>query len=288
MKFAVSLAFSDPLHYCALAKAAEEAGFSAVGVSDHVVHPENLRTPYPYTPDGKPRWEPFTDWPDPWVAIGAMTSVTERIRFYTSIFVLPMRNPFLVAKAIGTAAVMSGDRVSLGIGAGWMRDEFELLEQSFERRGRRMDEMIEVMHKLWSGGWVEHKGEFYAFDRLEMSPVPRSPVPILVGGFSEPALRRAARLGDGWISDIHSTDEIRELIKRLHGYRAEYGREGLPFEVYAAANDAFNIDGYRRLEEAGVTQLLTLPWVFYGGSPDSIDDKIDGVRRYGEDIIAKM
>ena len=166
MKFVTALAFNAPSHLCALARAAEEAGFASVALSDHLVHPETLRTPYPYTEDGKPRWEPFTSWPDPWVAVGAMAAVTERIRFYTSIYVLPVRNPFHVAKTIATAAAMSDDRVALGVGAGWMKEEFELTGQSFENRGKRMDEMIAVLRKLWAGGWVEHHGRFYDFDRL--------------------------------------------------------------------------------------------------------------------------
>jgi len=171
VKFAVVLAYNDPTRYLELARAAEAAGFDSMVVSDHVVHPEKLASVYPYTDDGLPRWVPFTPWPDPWVAIGAMSAVTKRLRFIVNVVVLPMRSPFLVAKTVGTAAVMTGNRVTLGVGAGWMREEFELLEQPFRGRGRRMDEMIEVMRKLWAGGMVEHHGKFFRFDRLEMSPV---------------------------------------------------------------------------------------------------------------------
>ena len=124
MKFVTSLAFSDPTQLCDLARAADEAGWDGLVVSDHVVHPEKIATPYPYTKDGAPRWQAPAPWPDPWVAIGAMAAVTRRVRFLTGIYVLPMRNPFNVAKAVGTAAVLSGDRVTLGVGVGWMREEF--------------------------------------------------------------------------------------------------------------------------------------------------------------------
>jgi probable F420-dependent oxidoreductase len=287
MKFVTSLAFSPLDHYGDIARAAEEAGFDGVALSDHVVHPETIKTPYPYTPDGKPRWEPFTPWPDPWVAIAAMTAVTTRLRFLTSVYVLPMRNPFQVAKTVGTAAVISNDRVALGVGAGWMEEEFKLLEQPFRQRGKRMDEMIEVMRKLWAGGMVEHHGKFYDFDRLEMSPAPSQPIPIYVGGLSKPALRRAAR-NNGWISDLHSTAELKEIVAQLRALREESGRAGEPFHVLASANDAFDIDGYRRLEEVGVTHLLTMPWMFYGGTIDSLDSKREGIRRFGEEIIAKI
>ena len=288
MKFAASLAFSDPTHFCELARAAEESGWDTLVLSDHVVHPEKIETPYPYTADGAPRWKAPAPWPDPWVSVGAMAAVTQRIRFLTGIYVLPLRNPFLVAKAVGTAAVLSGDRVSLGIGVGWMKEEFDLLEQDFRGRGRRADEMIEVLRKLWAGGMVEHHGHFYDFGRLQMSPAPRGRIPIYVGGISEAALRRVGRVGDGWVSDLHTAKELKQIVEQLRVYRAEYGRADEPLEVVAACSDAFDVDGFRRLEEIGVTQLLTMPWLMYGGSTESLDDKRDGLRRFADDIISRL
>lgn len=288
MKFVIAAAYSEPRDLLALARSADANGWDAIAVSDHVIHPEQSKTPYPYTADGSMRWPAHTPWPDPWVAIAAMAAVTERLRFLTNVFVLPMRSPFLAAKAIGTAAVMSDNRVALGVGVGWLRDEFALLGQDFHTRGRRTDEMIEVMRKLWTGRMVEHRGEFYAFDRLEMSPAPTEPVPIYFGGVSEPALRRAARIGDGWISDIHSTDELRAHCATLRAHRAEAGRANVPFSVLASANDAFNVDGYRRLEDAGVTHLMTMPWFFYGGPLIPLAQKLESIARFADDVIAKM
>jgi probable F420-dependent oxidoreductase len=288
MKFVTSLAFSDPTHLCEIARTADACGWDGLVVPDHVVHPEKIESPYPYTRDGSPRWQAPAPWPDPWVAVGAMAAVTERIRFYTGIYVLPLRNPFVVAKAVSTAAVMSGDRVTLGVGVGWMKDEFDLLEQSFRNRGRRMDEMIEVMRTLWAGGMVEHHGEYYDFGRLQMSPVPKARIPIIIGGLSEPALRRVGRLGDGWISDIHTTQELREIVAKIRAYREEYGRADAPLEVVAAASDALDADGFRRLEDVGVTYAQTMPWLMYGGPTDSLDVKVDGIRRFANDVIDKL
>ncbi len=288
MKFAVVLAYNDPTHYIELARAAEAAGFDSMAVSDHVVHPEKLASTYPYTDNGLPRWVPFTPWPDPWVAIGAMSAVTKRLRFIVNVVVLPMRSPFLVAKTVGTAAVMTDNRVTLGVGVGWMREEFELLEQPFRGRGQRMDEMIEVMRKLWTGGMVEHHGKFFRFDRLEMSPVPSEPIPIYVGGVSEPALRRAARIGDGWASELHSTREMSRFVARLRSYREDSPRAGQPLEICAAIDDAYKLDHYRRLEETGVTHLLTVPWMFYRGVSDSLETRCEAIRRFGDDVIARM
>jgi probable F420-dependent oxidoreductase len=288
MKFVCSLAFSPLAQYTALAQAADAAGFDAVAVSDHVVHPQKIVTPYPYTADGAPRWEPFTAWPDPWVSIGAMAAVTTRLRFLTSVYVLPLRNPFLVAKAVATAAALSEGRVTLGVGAGWMREEFALLEQRFEGRGRRMDEMIALLRKLWAGGFVEHRGEFYDVDPVEMSPTPPAEVPIWVGGLSEPALRRAARLGDGWISDLHTLEELRGIAAKLAAFRADSERAGRPFSLAAAVKDAFTLDGYRRAADVGVTHLQTMPWIFYSGGKDTLEAKCDGIRRFGDEIVAKL
>ena len=284
MQFVISLAFTPTAELCRIARCADEAGFGALAVSDHVVHPETIRTPYPYTPDGAPRWQPFTEWPDPWVAIAAMAAVTERIRFLTSIYVLPMRNPVLVAKQVATASILSCSRVGLGVGVGWMEEEFACMEQPFRRRGARMDEMITVMRKLWAGGWVEHHGEFYDFDRLEMSPTPAAPIPIYVGGLSQKALRRAATGADGWISDLHSTAELHPIIETLQRLRADSDRAGTPLQIIAAVNDAFDADGYRRLRDLGVTHLQTVPWLFYGGGTD-IQAKCDGIRRFAEDVF---
>jgi probable F420-dependent oxidoreductase len=286
MKFCCSLAFNDPSHFVELAKTAEHCGWDALMLSDHVVHPEKIRSIYPYTKDGAPRWEAPAPWPDPWVAIGAMAAVTSRIRFMTAVYVLPLRNPFVVAKAVGTAAQMSGNRVTLGIGAGWMEEEFELLEQSFSRRGARMDEMLEVMRKLWAGGMAEHHGEFYDFERLQMSPAVSERIPIYSGGLSKPALRRVGRLADGWISDLHTTAELREIVASLREERARHGREKEPLEVVAACTDAVDLDGYRRLEELGVTHLQTMPWVFYGLDGSSLEAKQEGLRRFADDVIS--
>lgn len=272
--------------YVEVAAAAEAAGFSSVALSDHVVYPEKLESVYPYTPDGKPQYDPEWDFPDPWVTIGAMSSATTSLEFFTNVFVLPARNPLLVAKTLGTVAKLSGDRVALGIGAGWMREEFEVLEQKFRARGRRMDEMIEVLRAVWGGGFVEHHGEFYDFDRLEVRPVPARQIPIYVGGHSEIALRRAARL-DGWIGVNYSMDELEAYCRQLAGYRAELGRADGPYEIVASPLAVPRPETLEQLETMGVTTLLTSAWISRGSNaPESIEHALDCVGAYGERWIA--
>ncbi len=287
MKFVISGAFQPPGHLIPLAIAAEEAGFEAISFSDHAVYPEKLDTPYPYTEDGSRRYDETTEFPDPWVVIGALSAVTKRLRFTNNVFVLPMRNPFLAAKSIATAAAMSKDRVTLTIGVGWSKVEFELVGQEFRRRGARADEMLEVMKKLWSGEMVEHAGDFYRFERLKLTPpIPAAPIPVWVGGISDLALKRAAR-NDGWLSDLQTTAEILECVEKVRAHRRELGRDEA-FEVMASASDAHDVAGYRRLGEGGVTHVLTMPWAFYHGLTDDLEKKVDGIHRYAEDVIAKL
>jgi probable F420-dependent oxidoreductase len=288
MKFCASLAFTEPDHYCDLAVLAEEHGWDVLVLSDHVVHPETIASRYPYREDGQRPWNAPDPWPDVWVAIGAMGAVTRRLEFLTGVYVVPMRHPFHLAKALGTAQVMTRGRVTLGMGLGWMRDEFALLGERFEERAARAEEMVDVMRKLWTGEMVEHHGRFYDFGRLNMRPAVPQPIPIVVGGVTEPAYRRIGRFADGWIPHAISTAEAREGLEKIREYRRQYGREDEPLTAVVPLNDAFEPGGYRRAEDAGVTHVLTAPWLLYGGSHGSLQDKRDGLRRFADEVIAKM
>lgn len=282
MRFYVSTAFLDTRQAVEVARAADELGYDGMAVPDHVVNLETLATPYPYTPDGKRRWEAFTDWPDPWVLIGAIALATTRLRFVTTVYLPAMRDPYSAAKAIGTAAYLAQGRLELGIGVGWCREEFELLGQRFDRRGRRTDEMLELMKALWAPGWTEFDGEFYTTPRLEMEPTP-PPIPIYVGGLSEVALRRAAR-HDGWIGDLISTDQALERVARLRELRAENGLSMEGFSVLTPLVDAFTPEHYARAAAGGITGIVTMPWMFYTGPDSTPEQKIDGMTRFRKDM----
>lgn len=286
MKFNIATAYLPPEELIPIAKAADEAGYHGMALADHVLNLEELTTEYPYTDDGNRRWDPFTPWVDPMVAIGALGAVTERLRFFTNIFVLPMRNPFTIAKTVATASAFTGGRVALGVGMGWCEEEFELLGAPFRKRGARADEMLEVLAKLWTGEWVEHHGDFYDFPRLEMTPTPVGEVPIYVGGLSDAALRRAAR-HDGWISDLISTEQAAEFRAAIDAHREALGRTG-DFSMIVSLNDAVTVDQFRRAEEVGVTDLLTMPWAYYGGFRLPLEQKIDGLKRFADDILAHL
>ncbi|WP_232678866.1 TIGR03619 family F420-dependent LLM class oxidoreductase [Nocardioides sp. R-C-SC26] len=281
MRFSIVTAFQPVDHLIPIARRADELGYHALSVPDHVVDLETLETPYPYTEDGSRRWEVGADWPDPWVLIGALAAVTTRVRFFTSVYVAAMRNPFQVAKTVGTAAVLSGDRVSLGVGIGWCREEFELLGADFRTRGRRTDEAIALMRALWEPGWTEFEGEFYSAPRLQMNPTPSARIPIYIGGLSDIAFRRAAR-HDGWVGDIYPLAETIAHSRRLHELREEAGQSG-PFEIITSISDAFLPEQFEEAAAAGVTEIWTMPWAYYHGLDATLDQKLDGLERFAAD-----
>ena len=218
-----------------------------------------------------------------------MAAVTSRLFFHTSVIKLPIRAPLLVAKTVGSAAALSGDRVGLGVGLSWIPQEFAWCGTSYADRGPRCDEMIEVLRKLLSGpGMVEHHGRFYDFDRLQMSPAPGRPVPIYVGGHGAAGLARAARLSDGWISANKPEAELVATIARLAALRREAGREREPFEIMVIATDVFDADGYRRLAEHGVTQAIVVPWFLHGGDPGVLETKRRAIARFADEVIARF
>ncbi|MFZ4372781.1 MAG: TIGR03619 family F420-dependent LLM class oxidoreductase [Mycobacterium sp.] len=282
MKFYVSSAFLEAGEIVEIARAADELGYEGMAIPDHVVNLETLKTPYPYTEDGERRWPPFTDWLDPWVLVGSLAQVTSRLKFVTTVYIPAMRDPYSAAKSIGTAACLSGGRVELGIGVGWCEEEFDLLGQQFAKRGKRTDEMLELMKQLWQPGWTEFDGEFYRTPRLEMMPTPPR-IPIYAGGLSDFALRRAAR-NDGWIGDLITLDQALASVERVRELRAEKGLTMDGFRVLTPLMDAFTIEHFERATAGGIDSVVTMPWMFYSGPKASLADKIDGMRRFRKDL----
>jgi len=282
MKFYVSSAFLEASEIIEIARAADELGYEGMAIPDHVVNLETLATPYPYTEDGERRWQPFTDWLDPWVLVGSLAQVTTRLKFVTTVYIPAMRDPYSAAKAIGTAACLSGGRVELGIGVGWCEEEFDLLGQSFAKRGKRTDEMLDLMKALWQPGWTEFDGEFYQTPRLEMTPTPPR-IPIYAGGLSDIALRRAAR-NDGWIGDLITLDQALASVNRVRELRAAQGLTMDGFRVLTPLMDAFTISHFERATAGGIDSVVTMPWMFYSGPKASLSEKIDGMRRFRKDL----
>jgi len=289
MNFTLGVALSPLEQLTELARTAEECGFSAIALPDSIFYSEQVGAAYPYTSDGRRFWNADTPWADPMVSAAAMGAVTSRIRFYTQVLKLGPRNPVLLARQVGSVANLTGNRFGLGVGLGWSPEESQWCGAPFTDRGARTDEAIEVLRLILGGGMVEYHGKHFAFDKLQMSPTPSAPVPIYVGGHTEPALRRAARTGDGWSSAMMRFDRLCAVIARLSELRAEYGRADVPFEIQAVCVDRFGLDGYRQQAEAGVTDAIVVPWMFYGAGFDAdLATKQDGLRRFADEVIGPL
>jgi probable F420-dependent oxidoreductase len=289
MRFSYAESMCDPGFYASLAKTAEAAGFTTFLVPDSVLYPEASDTRYPYTPTGDRRFLEDKPFIEPFSLIPALGAVTSKIRFATFVLKLPIRSPVLVAKSVSSVAVLTGDRFSLGVGASPWPEDFTACAQDWSTRGRRMDEMIIIIRGLLAGGFFEFHGQDYDLPRIKMCPVPAQPVPILIGGHAEPALRRAARIGDGWMHAGGDPAQLSTYLQRLKELRKEYGREKLPFEVHASSLDAYDVDGIKRLEEVGVTDVVVGFRNPYTKRQDTqtLDEKVDLIRQYADNVMAK-
>ena len=288
MKFWQGVSFTEPGQLTAIARAAEDAGFDGVLVSEHLFVPHDYAVKYAGRKQDSPDFSADTPFPDVWVTIAAMAAVTTRLRFATMVCILPLHHPLELAKVVGSAAIFSDDRVILGAGAGWMREEFDALGVDFETRGKRFDESIAVLRKLWEGGMVEHHGEIFDFDPLQMSPTPSRPVPIHIGGDSPRALRRAATLGDGWMGRGNSAEDAAGFLGELARLRREAGREEEPFETVVPLVPAPDLDTLRRLSDLGADGTVNYPFVFTAGPRATLDEKLDVLERFGEEVIRPM
>ncbi len=297
MRFHQAVTFLPTHHQVALARAADDQGYDGIYLSDHMFSPRDRQSRYTYSKaeDGAPGWEADTEWPDVWCVISAMAATTKRVRFTTGVYVAPARDLITVAKQVGTAAVLSSNRVTLGVGVGWCKEEFDATGQDFSTRGKRLDDMIPALRALWSGGWVEYHGPQYDLAPLKMEPSPTAPIPIIGGGHSAPALRRASELCDGWVAaGAYTPDEARQYLGLLHEARHRAGRESEPFDIFLSLWTNPDVDTYRRFEEDyGVTDMLSAPAMVAevdpSDSPDAqLQTRIDASARYAEEVMQKM
>jgi probable F420-dependent oxidoreductase len=230
--------FPDFAAAARLCRLAEAAGFDSVIAIDHVVFPENYTSPYPYSPTGRLPGGPSAPLPDPLIWMAAMAAVTTTLRFMTGVIILPLRNPLVLAKQVATLDQLSGGRVELGIGVGWLREEFEALGVPFAGRGKRSDEYVGAMRALWAAEGASFAGEFVSFDAVTCSPRPvAGRVPIVVGGHSEAAARRAGRLGDGFFPSIGATIDTLPLYEVARQAAREAGRDPAALEMIGGCPD---------------------------------------------------
>ena len=258
MRFGLSLSGLSPRHYPSLAQEAERLGFESIWVPDHLVFPHEMPATYLYSEDGKPPIPASTAIYDPWALLGGLVTVTESIRLATAVFVLPLRHPLITARGVLTIDRMSQGRVTLGAGVGWLTQEFDIVGLDASNRGRRTDEIIGLLRRLWTEPVIEHHGRYYDIPPVYFEPKPfQRPIPIELGGSSPAALRRAGRLGDGWIEiGSRDFDELSARLAVVLAARREAGRDDQPFVVTARIGARDSVDTVARHAALGVHRMV--------------------------------
>lgn len=280
MLFANILGFATPKGAAEMGRAAEDAGIESVWTVEHVLYPDGYESTYPYDPSGKMAMDADTPLPDPLIWLTWVAAHTERLRLATGILILPQRNPGVLAKELSTLDEVSGGRVELGIGVGWLREEFDALGIPFEGRGRRTDEYVEVMRTLWSGNHVSHQGEFMSFDGVSLNPKPvRGTVPIHIGGHTEVAARRAGRIGDGFFPGEGEIDDLLETMRRS---AEEAGRDPADIEVTYTHPGLWGDDPLATVERMAAKGVhrMGIPAFVFALAPDPAE----AIAEFGEKV----
>jgi probable F420-dependent oxidoreductase len=283
MKFGLMFAntgtYVTPEGATTVATAAEAAGFESLWTVEHVVVPAGYESTYPYSRSGRMPGPEDAPIPDPLIWLSYVAAVTSRIRLATGILIVPQRNPLVTAKEVATLDVLSGGRAILGVGAGWLAEEFDALGVPFERRGRRLDEHIGAMRAAWTQEKASYSGDLVSFDDVIVRPQPvQGSVPIVVGGHSEVAARRAGRLGDGFFPG--SSSDLPALLEVMRMAAADAGRDVAATEVDAGG--ALDLDGVRRLEDQGVDRVV-VPILSY--DPAELPGRLE---QFAADVITRM
>ncbi len=289
MRFTYAESMTDSSFYIPLAQAAERAGFDAMTIADSVAYPLESDAKYPYTPDGDREFLDGKEMIEAFVLASALSAVTTTLHFNFFVLKLPIRPPALVAKQAGSIAALFGNRLGLGVGTSPWPEDYDLMGVPFARRGKRMDECIEIIRGLTTGEYFEFHGEFYDIARTKMTPAPSRPIPILIGGHADLALRRAAR-NDGWMHGGGPAEELDDLLAKLQEYRRAEGRTGDDYQVHVISMDAYKPDGIRRLEDKGVTDVMVgfrLPYII-GPDTEPLENKIRNLEKYADKVISKM
>ncbi len=256
MRFSFQIGMCDPDHYLPLARAAEAAGFHSLSVSDSICYPKEASSKYPYNKDGSREFLETVPFIESLIAVASMAAVTERVRFNTFVYKLAVRQAPVVAKQVQGIQALSGNRFDFGIGISPWEEDFAVCGVPWEKRGKRFDEQIAILRGLESGDFFGFDGETLSMPANKMCPVTGVPTPLMIGGHAEPALKRAARLGDGWMCAGADLDQLEAYINRINQLREEYGTADKPFQIFTTGQDAFTNEGIAKLESIGVTEVI--------------------------------
>ncbi|GAB3198747.1 TIGR03619 family F420-dependent LLM class oxidoreductase [Nocardioides hungaricus] len=294
MRFSYAEAMTQATYYAPLARAAEAAGYTSMTVADSVIYPRDSDAKYPYTDTGDREFLDGKEFIETMVLCAHLFAHTTTLRLTPFVLKLPIRPPVLVAKQASSLAFLSDNRLGLGVGISPWPEDFAAMGVGWERRGKRMDECMDILRGLTTAqdrqGFFEYHGDFYDVDALKQCPTPTETVPLLVGGHADAALRRAVRKGDGWMHAGGDGEELDRLLTRLAEIRAEEGDTRDDFEVHVISYDAYTLDGVKRLEDKGVTDCIVgfrMPYI-EGPDTEPLEKKVEHLERYAEQIIGKL
>ena len=290
MRFSFAEGMTHAEYYAPLAQAAEAAGYTSMTIADSLIYPKESDSKYPYTDTGDREFLEGKEFIETMILCAHLFAVTSTLRLTPFVLKLPIRPPVLVAKQASSLAFLSGNRLGLGVGLSPWPEDFAALGVPWERRGKRMDECMDVLRGLTTGEYFEYHGEFFDIEPLKQCPGATEPIPLLVGGHSDAALRRAVLKGDGWMHAGGDPEELDRLLARLAEIRKAEGDDREDFEVHVISYDAYTLDGVKRLEDKGVTDAIVGFRIPYIKGPDTepLQTKIDNLNRYAEDIISKV
>ena len=278
----VNLGVSTAAEVVGLARLAEDSGFESVWTFEHVVVPLEYESKYPYDASGKMGAAPETPFVDPLIALTAAAAGTKTIRLGTGVNILPQANPLFLAKQAASLDALSGGRLLLGLGIGWLREEFDAMGVPFERRGARFDDYVAAMRKVWSGEVVEHDSDFIDWSGFKSYPVPvQDPLPVIIGGSKGKIYERIARHGNGWYVPGTNANEIAGLLAPLKDACADVGRDPAEIEITCMWTGQGGTDAVRAFEDIGAHRLV-VPLFALAGDPAS------ALPRFGEEVIAKV
>ncbi len=290
MRFTYAEAMTRSAYYAPLARAAEAAGYTSMTVPDSLIYPQESDTTYPYTDTGDREFLLGKEFVETFILCAHLFAATTTLRLTPFVLKLPVRPPVLVAKQASSLAYLSGNRLTLGVGLSPWPEDYSALGVPWEKRGRRMDECMDILRGLTSGEFFGYSGEFYSFEPLQQCPAPTKKIPLLVGGHSDAALRRAVVKGDGWMHAGTDGEELDRLLTRLAQIRAAEGDTRDDFEVHVISFDAYTPEGVKSLEEKGVTDVIVgfrIPYIT-GEDTEPLEQKIENLQWYAENVIAKV
>ena len=292
MRFTYAEAMTDSSYYLPLAQAAEAAGYSSITVADSLAYPEVSDSTYPYTADGSRTFLEGKEFIETFVLCAAMGAVTTTLRFTPFVLKLPVRPPVLVAKQAASVAALTNNRLALGVGISPWPEDFDIMGVDFAKRGKRMDECMDIVRGLTAPGeeYFEFHGEFYDIQSIKICPTPTEPIPLLVGGHADAALKRAVVRGDGWMHGGGTMDELDMLLARIDEIKKAEGLADKKLEIHVISMDAYSVDGIKKLEDRGVTDVIVGFRVPYIVGPDTepLGKKISSLERFADAVISKV